>query len=389
MAGEVCELPYDVMNSEEARELAKNKPHSFLHVSKPEIDLEPGIDAHSLSVYSKGAENFRFLQEKGILLEDPSPCFYLYQQVMAGHKQVGVVAVASCEEYDSGIIKKHEYTRPAKEDDRVHHIESLSSQTGPVFLTYRSVAEIDAFVQSACNNDPDVDFESVDGVHHTSWVLSSKEDIDFLKAQFVKVDFLYIADGHHRSAAASRVNASRQGAGQSSRFLSVIFPHDQMQILAYNRAIKTLNGMTTDIFLERLRDVFDISKSERGICGGKNEICLYMNGQWKALTFKKDKARAATLADELDVALLQNHVLGPMLGINDPRTSSQIEFVGGIRGAAELEKMVDEGGCVCAFSMYPTRIEDLMEIADSDGIMPPKSTWFEPKLRDAMFCHNI
>ena len=389
MAGEVCELPYDVMNSEEARELAKDKPHSFLHVSKPEIDLEPGIDIHSPAVYAKGAENFRFLQEQGILLEDSSPCYYLYQQVMAGHKQVGVVAVASCEEYDSGIIKKHEYTRPAKEDDRVSHIESLNSQTGPVFLTYRAMAEIDAFVEGACNKDPDVDFEAVDGVRHTSWVLGSKEEMDFLKEQFEKVDFLYIADGHHRSAAASRVNASRQGAGQSSRFLSVIFPHDQMQILAYNRAVKTLNGITPQTFLEQLGNVFDINESEGGICGGKNEICLYMDGQWKALTFKKDMTRAATPADELDVALLQNHVLGPMLGINDPRTSTQIEFVGGIRGTAELEKMVDEGESVCAFSLYPTRIEDLMEIADSDGIMPPKSTWFEPKLRDAMFCHKI
>ncbi len=251
------------------------------------------------------------------------------------------------------------------------------------------MAEIDAFVESACNNDPDVDFEAVDGVRHTSWVLGSKEEVDFLKEQFEKVDFLYIADGHHRSAAASRVNASRQGAGQSSRFLSVIFPHDQMQILAYNRAIKTLNGNIPQTFLEQLRNVFDINESEGGICGGKNEICLYMDGQWKALTFKKDMTRAATPADELDVALLQNHVLGPMLGINDPRTSTQIEFVGGIRGTAELEKMVDEGESVCAFSLYPTSIEDLMEIADSDGIMPPKSTWFEPKLRDAMFCHKI
>jgi len=389
LAGEVCELPYDVMNSEEAREMAKNKPLSFLHVSKPEIDLELGIDVHSPSVYTKGAENFDLLQEQGVLLEDSSPCFYLYQQVMDGHKQVGIVAVASCEEYDSGIIKKHEYTRPAKEDDRVHHIESLNSQTGPVFLTYRAMAAIDMFVKDVCNTDPDVDFEAVDGVQHTSWVLDSKEDIDFLKEQFGKVEFLYIADGHHRSAAASRVNASRGGAGQSSRFLSVLFPHDQMQILAYNRAIKTLNGISPQTFLEQLRDVFDVNENAGGICGGKNEICLYMNGQWKALAFNKDKAAAATPADGLDVALLQNHVLGPMLGINDPRTSSQIEFVGGIRGAAELEKMVDEGGYVCAFSLYPTSIEDLMEIADSDGIMPPKSTWFEPKLRDAMFCHKI
>jgi uncharacterized protein (DUF1015 family) len=389
LADKVCELPYDVMSSEEARVLAQDRPHSFLHVSKPEIDLESGIDVYSPPVYAKGAENFASLQEQGVLLKDPYPCYYLYQQIMSGHKQVGVVAAASCEEYDSGIIKKHEYTRPAKEDDRVRHIESLSSQTGPVFLTYRAVAEIDAFVTAACFKDPDVDFEAADGVRHACWVLDSKEDIAFLKEQFRKVECLYIADGHHRSAAASRVNASRQGAGQSSRFLSVIFPHDQMQILPYNRAIRTLNGIDPQIFLEQLGNIFEIRESNEGTCGGKNEICLYMNGKWKALTFKKDKTTATTPAEELDVALLQNHVLAPMLGIDDPRTSSQIEFVGGIRGAKELKKMVDEGGCVCAFSLYPTSIEDLMEIADSDGIMPPKSTWFEPKLRDAMFCHMI
>jgi len=388
-AAQVCELPYDVMSSEEARVLAENRPHSFLHVSKPEIDLETGIDVYSPPVYAKGAENFALLQEHGILMQDSSPCYYLYQQAMSGHVQVGVVAVAECEEYDSGVIKKHEHTRPDKEDDRVRHIESLNSQTGPVFLTYRSAAEIDAFVTAACKKDPAVDFAAADGVQHTCWVLNSNEDIAFLKEQFGKVECLYIADGHHRSAAASRVNESRNGAGQSSRFLCVIFPHDQMQILPYNRVIRNLNGINPHMFLEQLSNVFEIRETDVGICNGKNEICLYMNGQWKALTFKSDKSKAASPAEELDVALLQDHVLSPMLGIDDPRTSSEIEFVGGIRGSAELKKMVDADGFACAFSLYPTSIEDLMEIADSDGIMPPKSTWFEPKLRDAMFCHMI
>ena len=389
IAKQVCELPYDVMNSQEAKELAKDNSYSFLHVSKPEIDLDPEIDIYSDPVYTKGAENLRFLQEQGALTQDPAPCFYLYQQIMGDHKQIGVVAVASCEEYDSGIIKKHEHTRPSKEDDRVRHIEALNSQTGPVFLTYRSIEGIDAFIRTACEKEPEIDFVSADGVRHSSWVLDSQEDVSFIKEQFARVDYLYIADGHHRSAAASRVSMSRQGSGQSDRFLVVIFPHDQMQILAYNRAVKNLNGVSTEIFLCQLEEVFNVQEGGEGICSRKNELGLYMEGRWRILTFRKDKAKAESPMEELDVALLQKHVLGPLLGIDDPRTSTQISFIGGIRGSAELERLVDEEGFACAFSMHPTGIEDLMQIADEGGIMPPKSTWFEPKLRDAMFCHMI
>ena len=389
IAKQVCELPYDVMNSQEAKELAKDNPYSFLHVSKPEIDLDPEIDIYSVSVYAKGAENLRFLQEQGVLTQDTTPCFYLYQQIASDHKQIGVVAAASCEEYDSGIIKKHEHTRPSKEDDRVRHIEALNSQTGPVFLTYRSMEGIDAFIRTSCEKEPAINFVSADGVRHTSWVLDSQEDVSFIKEQFAAVDYLYIADGHHRSAAASRVNMLRQGSGQSDRFLAVIFPHDQMQILAYNRAVKYLNGVSTEIFLGQLEEVFNIQKGGEGVCSRKNQLGLYMEGRWRILTFKKDKAKAGSPMEELDVALLQKHVLGPLLGIDDPRTSTQISFIGGIRGSAELERMVDKEGYACAFSMHPTGIEDLMEIADEGGIMPPKSTWFEPKLRDAMFCHMI
>ena len=389
IAKQVCELPYDVMNSQEAKELAKDNPYSFLHVSKPEIDLDPEIDIYSVSVYAKGAENLRFLQEQGVLTQDTTPCFYLYQQIASDHKQIGVVAAASCEEYDSGIIKKHEHTRPSKEDDRVRHIEALNSQTGPVFLTYRSMEGIDAFIRTSCEKEPAINFVSADGVRHTSWVLDSQEDVSFIKEQFAAVDYLYIADGHHRSAAASRVNMLRQGSGQSDRFLAVIFPHDQMQILAYNRAVKYLNGVSTEIFLGQLEEVFNIQKGGEGVCSRKNQLGLYMEGRWRILTFKKDKAKAGSPMEKLDVALLQKHVLGPLLGIDDPRTSTQISFIGGIRGSAELERMVDKEGYACAFSMHPTGIEDLMEIADEGGIMPPKSTWFEPKLRDAMFCHMI
>ena len=388
LAAKVCELPYDVMNSDEARVLAKDNPFSFLHVSKPEIDLEPSIDVYSDAVYAKGAENFRLLREQGALAQDAQPCMYLYRQVMGSHTQTGLVAVASVSEYDSGIIKKHELTRPTKEDDRVRHMEALNSQTGPVFLTYRATAELDALTKRLTSNDPAIDLTADDHVQHTAWVIDNTEDIASIEAQFGNLDYLYIADGHHRSAAASRVCAARNGTGQSDRFLTVIFPHDQMQILAYNRVIKDLHGQSSAEFLASLENVFQIVEGGAGECARKNELGLYLDGQWRKLTFKPNHATAETLMGELDVALLQNHVLAPLLGIEDQRTSDRLDFIGGIRGAGELERLVDAGAS-CAFSMFPTSIEDLMAIADADGLMPPKSTWFEPKLRDGLFCHMI
>jgi len=388
LAAKICELPYDVMNSDEARSIAKDNPLSFLHVSKPEIDLEPGTDVYSSAVYAKGAENFRLLQEQGALVQDAQPCFYLYRQVMGSHTQAGLVAAASCAEYDSGIIKKHELTRPAKEDDRVRHMEALDSQTGPVFLTYRATTELDALSQRLTATEAAVDLTADDGVQHTAWVIENAEDIAFIEAQFAAIDFLYIADGHHRSAAASRVCAARNGAGQSGQFLTVIFPHDQMQILAYNRVIKNLHGQSSAEFLAALESIFEIEEGGAGECTRKNRLGLYLDGQWRKLTFKPSHAIGETPMDELDVALLQNHVLAPLLGIEDQRTSDRLDFIGGIRGTAELERLVD-AGAGCAFSMFPTSIEDLMAIADADGLMPPKSTWFEPKLRDGLFCHII
>ena len=388
LAAKVCELPYDVMNSDEARVLAKDNPFSFLHVSKPEIDLEPSIDVYSDAVYAKGAENFRLLREQGALAQDAQPCMYLYRQVMGSHTQTGLVAVASVSEYDSGIIKKHELTRPTKEDDRVRHMEALNSQTGPVFLTYRATAELDTLTKRLTSNDPAIDLTADDHVQHTAWVIDNTEDIAFIEAQFGNLDYLYIADGHHRSAAASRVCAARNGAGQSDQFLTVIFPHDQMQILAYNRVIKDLHGQSSADFLAALENIFQIVEGGAGECTRKNELGLYLDGQWRKLTFKPNYATAETLMDELDVGLLQNHVLAPLLGIEDQRTSDRLDFIGGIRGTAELKRLVD-AGAGCAFSMFPTSIEDLMAIADADGLMPPKSTWFEPKLRDGLFCHMI
>jgi uncharacterized protein (DUF1015 family) len=389
LAAQICELPYDVMSSDEARAVAAGNPLSFLHVSKPEIDLAPGTDLYSPEVYAKGKENFTKLITQGALKQDEKPNFYLYRQVTGKHAQVGLVAAASCEEYLASIIKKHEFTRPDKEDDRVRHIEALNSQTGPVFLTYRAVAAFDAFVARKISEIPAVDFTGKDGVRHTSWTISSADEIKFVETQFAQIPFLYIADGHHRSAAAGRVFKSRKGAGHSGQFLAVIFPHNQMQILSYNRVLKDLNGHSPEQLLKRLEAIFEIKSSGDAKPAQKHEVGFYFQGQWRTLYFKPQFTATSDPIERLDVTILQKQILAPVFGIDDPRTSKKINFVGGIRGTAELEKLVNSGEYACAFSMFPTSIEDLMSIADAGGIMPPKSTWFEPKLRDAMFCHLI
>jgi len=390
LAPKICELPYDVMSSEEARVLAADNPLSFLHVSKPEIDLPPGTDLYSPAVYAQGRENFQKLIAQGALRQDRTACFYLYRQIMGTHSQVGIVAVASCQEYLAGTIKKHELTRIDKEDDRVRHIETLASQTGPVFLTYRASVSIDALVNRRLLEQPDIDFVAPDGVRHTSWVIGDGGSIDALEREFGKVPALYIADGHHRSAAAARVFQAQRGNPNAGWFLAVIFPHNQMQILPYNRVLKDLNGMSPAQLLERLDGVFVIQKdSGAAKPERKHHLGLYLEGAWHTLTFREHFARTKDPIEKLDVTLLQNFVLAPLFGIDDPRTSKRINFVGGIRGTAELEKLVNSGAYACAFSMFPTSIEDLMTIADAGGIMPPKSTWFEPKLRDAMFCHML
>jgi uncharacterized protein (DUF1015 family) len=409
LAGRICELPYDVMSSDEARQIAAGNSLSFLHVSRPEIDLPPSTDIYSPEVYAKGKANFDRLIAQGALRRDPAPCFYLYRQVMDQHSQVGIVAVASCEDYLNGVIKQHELTRPDKEDDRVRHIEALNAQTGPVFLTYRARPAMDAFVARIIAGLPRIDFTARDGVRHTSWVINDMAAIGFIEAEFARIPFLYIADGHHRSAAAARVYLKRKktdphpasghllpsdergagGEGHSAFFLSIIFPHNQMQILPYNRALKDLNGLTLEQLLQKLDANFIIKPGGSGAPSRKHELGLYLGGKWHTLFFRPPFAATLNPIDNLDVTLLQKHVLVPIFGIDDPRTSNRIRFVGGIRGTAELEKLVNGGECACAFSMYPTSIEDLMSIADAGGIMPPKSTWFEPKLRDAMFCHLI
>jgi uncharacterized protein (DUF1015 family) len=389
LAGRICELPYDVMSSDEAHAIAADNPFSFLHVSKPEIDLPAGTNIYSSKVYAKGSENFQKLIRDGALQQDSQPCFYLYRQIMGVHCQVGLVAAASCEDYLHGIIKKHELTRPEKEDDRVRHIEKLNAQTGPVFLTYRAATAFDEFAAKKVSSQPDIDFTAKDGVRHTSWVIRDSQEIQFVESQFSKIPFLYIADGHHRSAAAARVYQSRQGAGQSGRFLAVIFPHNQMQILPYNRVLKDLNMLMPGQLMQKLNAVFLVNSTGRPSPSGKHEFGFYFQGQWNTLTFRPQLTSTNDPIGRLDVTLLQKHVLEPIFGIDDPRTSKRINFVGGIRGPAELEKLVNRGEYACAFSMFPTSIEDLMAIADAGGIMPPKSTWFEPKLRDAMFSHMI
>jgi uncharacterized protein (DUF1015 family) len=308
---------------------------------------------------------------------------------MGKHSQVGLVAAASCEDYLRNIIKKHEFTRPDKEDDRVRHIETLNSQTGPVFLTYRANAALDKLFKMKSAEAPDIDFTAKDGVRHTAWMIGDAQTIQRIENEFAKISFLYIADGHHRSAAAARVYQSRKGAGQSAYFLSVIFPHDQMQILPYNRVLNYLNGLTSAQLLEKLDAIFIIKPNGTPQPSRKHELGLYLDGQWHTLHFRPQFAATSDPIEKLDVTLLQKYVLAPIFGIDDPRTSKRINFVGGIRGTGELEKLVNDGEYACAFSMFPTSIEDLMSIADAGGIMPPKSTWFEPKLRDAMFCHMI
>jgi uncharacterized protein (DUF1015 family) len=390
LASQICELPYDVLSAEEARAFAAGNPLSFFHVSRPEVDLPPGTDARAPEVYAKGRANFQKLIRDGALKQDARPFFYLYRQIMGRHSQTGIVAAASCEEYQRGIIKKHELTRLDKEDDRVRHIEALNAQTGPVFLAHRGGGVLDKLISKKTSGKPDVDFTAADGVRHTSWTISDADEIKFIGRTFTGIPQLYIADGHHRSAAAARVFQNRKGAGDSGQFLVVIFPHDQMQILPYNRVLKDLNGHSPEQLLKKLQihSDFLISKSGSATPKGKCELGFYFQGRWRTLSMPPVKLRKDAV-ENLDVTLLQKRILAPIFGIDDPRTSDRIHFVGGIRGTAELEQLVDSGEYACAFSMFPTGMDDLMAVADAGEIMPPKSTWFEPKLRDGIFCHMI
>lgn len=390
IVAKVASPPYDVLSSDEARAAAADNPLSFLHVVKAEIDLDPSVDVHCEEVYRKGAENLQKLIAGGSLIRDEAPCFYVYQQRMGGHVQAGVVAGASVDEYQADLVKKHEHTRPDKEADRAQHIEILGANAGPVFLTYRASQAVNSIVESVREGEPQYDFVAEDGVAHTLWVVSGEDTINALAQAFRAVPCLYVADGHHRSAAASRVreirkaqNPGHTGEEQYNFFLAVIFAHDQMQILDYNRVVKDLNSLTEEAFLEKAAQRFDLAPAGEPKPAEKGTFAMYLSGKWYHLVAKPGSYPAADPVASLDVAVLQDNLLGPVLGIADPRTDARIDFVGGIRGLVELERRCAHDAAV-AFALYPTGVEELMAIADAGKVMPPKSTWFEPKLRSGI-----
>ena len=390
-AGDVIAPPYDVLNSEEARQRAAGRPWSFLHISKAEIDLPEVTDPYDASVYARAALNLQAMIEQGILQRDDQACYYVYRLIMGEHTQTGLVAVASVADYDTNRIRKHEFTRPAKEDDRVRQIEALNAQTGPVLLAYKSQAGIDQLIQSVTTHTPDVDLKADDGIAHTFWVVKDQAVIDELTAGFDGMEALYIADGHHRSAAASRVAAALKAGSDdmSGYFLSVIFPHRQMQILDYNRVVRDLNSLSVSELLENVATAFDVEEQQAAVSPSRpGEFGMYLAGRWYRLTINADRLSQDPVA-RLDVSLLAVNLLQPVLGISDPRTDPRIDFVGGIRGLGELEKRVDSGEMAVAFSLFPTSMEDLMAVADAGQVMPPKSTWFEPKLVDGLVSHLL
>lgn len=390
-AEDVVAPPYDVLNSAEARERAAGKPMSFLHISKAEIDLAEDIDPYDPAVYAKAAENLQQLVNDGVLMREEGPRYYVYRLTMGDHVQIGLVAAASVKHYDTNRIRKHEFTRPAKEDDRVRQIEALNAQTGPVLLAYKSEPEIDEILAKATENAPLYDLTADDGIGHTFWVIEDQAVMDKLSAGFDAMNAIYIADGHHRSASASRVAKSIGGSDDqmSHYFLSVIFPHNQMQIFDYNRVVTDLNGLSKDELLEKISANFSCVKENAPVKPGKPaEFGMYLDGEWYRLNINADLIPTDPVA-KLDVSLLANNILEPVLAISDPRTDPRIDFVGGIRGLEGLEKRVNSGEMAVAFSMYATSMEDLMAVADANEVMPPKSTWFEPKLADGLVSHVL
>ncbi len=388
--------PYDVVNSKEAAAYAQGNALSFFHVSRPEIDL-PGVDEHAEEVYQRGVQNLAQFKKEGTLVADAKACFYLYRQKMGSHSQVGLVAACSVDEYQAGTIKKHELTRADKEDDRTHHIDLLNANDEPVFLTYPARASIDTMVARLTAQAPAYDFTTEDGIGHTLWVVDGAADVAAFEKEFQAIPATYIADGHHRSAAASRVrelNKQRRGEKHTGQeeynfFLAVIFPDNQMQIMDYNRVVKDLNGLTPDQFKKAIEAKFTWEHADQKKPTKLHQFGMFLDGHWHVLTAKPGTFDEKDPVASLDVSILQANLLDPILGIKDPRKDKRIDFVGGIRGMGELEKRVNSGEMKVAFSMFPTRIEQLIAIADAGQIMPPKSTWFEPKLRSGLFVHEF
>jgi len=388
-AADVLAPPYDVLSSAEARERAKGKPWSFLHISKPEIDLDRSTDPYDKAVYVKASENLKRMIADGVLIRDTKPCYYVYRLTWRGRTQTGLAAVASLADYATNRIRKHELTTPVKEDDRVRQIDAVNAQTGPVMSGYPEAPAIDALLNQAATGTPEVDVTANDGVRHQLWTISDEATIENITRAFEALPAVYIADGHHRSAAAARVAASRKGPGSHSYFLSVIFPEREMTILDYNRIVKDLNGRNAEQFLAELRKSFTVTASDRPVRpASAHDYGMYLGTQWYKLF-----VRSALVPDDpigrLPITVLTRNVIEPLLDIKDPRTDKRIDFVGGTRGLDELERRVKSGEMAVAFALYPTQMHDLMAVADAGGIMPPKSTWFEPKLADGMLSHVL
>jgi len=396
-AEDVAAPPYDVMSAVEAREMVKGRPWSFLHISRPEVDLPEATDPFAPEVYAKAAENLLQMRDAGVLISDPVDSFYVYRLTMGGHVQTGIVAAASVDEYDLGRIKKHEFTRPVKEDDRVRQIEALDAQTGPVFLVYRADIEVQQLLEAETLKPMVADVTAADGVRHQLWMMDDAAVIARLTQLFEAKPALYVADGHHRSAAASRVAASRRTAmpGRTgdepyNYFLSVIFPHDQVQILDYNRVVRDLNGLDPALFLQQVGERFELQPSDTPVAPDRPGVFgMYLQRHWYRLLLDPQKIPQDDPVAGLDVSLLATHLIEPILAISDPRRDDRIDFVGGIRGLQELQRRVDSGEMSVAFSFYPTSMEALMGVADIGEVMPPKSTWFEPKLADGLVSHLI
>jgi len=397
LAPRVASLPYDVMDVEEARQMASGNADSFLHVSRPEIDLSPAVDPHADEVHQRGRQNLDAFQTNRVLNREVIPCYYIYRQRMGSIVQTGLVACASVDDYQSGVIKKHEHTRADKEEDRVKHIDCLDANDEPVFYIFRNQPQVEEILASVINERPEYDFRTPDGVSHSLWVLADTELIQHLTALFADIPRLYVADGHHRSAAAARVRDIRKAANpqhtgneEYNFFLTVIFPESQLNIMPYNRAVRDLHGNSIAEFIVKVRAIFEVTPASTPVIPTeRHHFGMYLDGSWYHLHARQDLINEKDTVDRLDVSILQNNLLNPLLGIHNPRTDTRIHFVGGIRGNDELVKLVDSGEYAVAFALYPTSIRELIELADQDQIMPPKSTWFEPKLRSGLFVHLL
>lgn len=396
-AQEVATLPYDVVNVQEAREF-KDEEYNFYHVTRSEIDLPEDVDVHSQAVYDKAKENLDRFVEEGVLIQDEEPCYYIYRLVMNGRAQTGLICGSSVEDYNNNIVKKHEFTRPVKENDRINHIKTTRAQTGVVFLAYREQADVNQLIENwKDNNEPDYNFVTEDNIGHTLWVVNDKETIDKITELYdQKVPATYIADGHHRAASGAKVHAALVEEGtateESKYFITAIFPDSQLEILDYNRVVKDLNGMSTDEFISKLKEDFEVSEPMGKIAFKPEQLHhlgMYIDGNWYQLTAKEGTYNDDDPIGVLDVTVLQDNILTKLLDIDDPRTNDRVDFVGGIRGLEALEKRVDSGDMAAAFSLYPVTIQQLFTIADSGNVMPPKSTWFEPKTRDGLVVRLI